>query len=236
MDLGLQGRVALVTGASRGLGHAIAAALAAEGAHVAITARDRDRAIAAAGAFGGIGFAHDSADLERIPALVAEVEDRLGPLDILVTNTGGPPGGADPLEFTREQWQAAYETLVLAPVTFVRAALPGMRSRRWGRILNIGSTSLREPIANLMLSNAHRASAVTAFKTIAGQVAADGVTLNTLLPGRIATDRLHELYGSPQAAAAAAQVEVPAQRLGRPEEFAAAAAFLCSEQASFITL
>ena len=234
MNLGLEGRVALVAGASKGLGHAIAKALAAEGVSVAITARDRDRAIAAASAFGGVGFVHDSGDLESVSALVAEVEDRLGQIDILVTNSGGPPGG-DPFSFSRAQWQESYESLVLGPLALVEAVLPGMRKRHWGRILNIGSTAVREPIPTLILSNVHRAGAVTAFKTISGRVAGDGVTLNTLLPGRIATDRLYELYGSRHAADEVARNEIPARRLGSPEEFAAAAAFLCSSHAGYIT-
>ena len=110
-------------------------------------------------------------------------------------NTGGPPGGPDALGFTREQWQAAYTSLVLGPMALVEAVVPGMRERGFGRVLNVASTGVREPIPNLMLSNAHRISMINAFKTIARQVAADGVTLNTVLPGRIDTDRLAELLG-----------------------------------------
>jgi 3-oxoacyl-[acyl-carrier protein] reductase len=235
MDLGLQGRVALVTGASKGLGFAIAKALADEGVKVAITSRDEGRVEAAAKLFGGTGFVHDSTNLEGVPILVHEVEHFLGPIDILVTNTGGPPGDPDALGFTREQWQEAYDALVLAPVTFIDAVLPSMRKRLWGRILNVGSVAVREPIPNLVLSNANRAATLATFKTIARQVARDGVTLNTLLPGRISTDRLYELYGSRETADEVAIQEIPARRLGSPEEFAAAATFLCSAQASYIT-
>ncbi len=235
MDLGLRGRTALVTGASKGLGYAIAAALAAEGARVAITSRNQQRVTEAARTIGAKGFVHDSADLEAIPGLVARVEEELGPVEILVTNTGGPPSGPDAFGFSTEQWQTADTTLVLAPLAFIKATLPKMRRRRWGRIVNIGSVSVREPIPNLMLSNVHRAATLAAFKTIARQVAVDGVTLNTLLPGRIATDRMYELYGSRQAADEVARTEIPAGRLGSPDEFAAAATFLCSTRASYIT-
>lgn len=235
MDLGLEGRVALVTGASKGLGRAIATALAAEGASVAITSRSRERVEAAASAIGARPFVHDSADLDAVPALVAQVERELGPIEVLVTSTGGPPAGPDALGFTREQWRAAYDDLVLAPLALVEAVIPGMRARGFGRILNVVSTAVREPLPALMLSNSHRAATLAAFKTIARQVAGDGVTLNSVLPGRIGTDRLHELYGSAQAASASAAADVPAGRLGSPEELAAAAAFLCSVPASYVT-
>ena len=235
MDLGLQGRVALVTGASKGLGRAIAVALAAEGATVAITSRSRERAEAAATAIGARPFVHDSADLDAVPALVARVERELGPIEVLVTNTGGPPAGPDALGFTREQWRAAYDDLVLAPLALVEAVMPGMRRRGFGRIVNVVSTAVREPLPALMLSNSHRAATLAAFKTIARQVATDGVTLNSVLPGRIGTDRLHELYGSAESAAASAAADVPAGRLGSPAEFAAAAVFLCSAPASYVT-
>jgi 3-oxoacyl-[acyl-carrier protein] reductase len=235
VNLGLGGRVALVTGASKGLGNAIARALAAEGAKVAITSRDQARVEEAAKAFGAVGFAHDSANLDGIPVLVHEVEHFLGPIDILVTNTGGPPSNPNALGFAREEWQEAYEQLVLSPMAFVEATMPSMRRRRWGRVLNVVSTAVREPIPNLMLSNAHRSATVAAFKTVARQVAGDGVTLNSLLPGRIATDRLYELHGSRQGADDMARQEIPAGRLGSPDEFAAAAVFLCSQQASYIT-
>jgi 3-oxoacyl-[acyl-carrier protein] reductase len=235
MDLGIDGKVALVTGASSGIGRAIAAELAREGAGVAISSRSREKIDATAKEIGATGFVLDSSDLDAIEPTVAEVEQQLGPVDILVCNTGGPPGGADPLGFSREQWEAAYRTLVLAQVTLIECVLPGMRERGFGRILNVASTSVREPIANLMLSNAHRAAMITAFKTISRDVAGDGVTLNSLLPGRIATDRAYSMAGSPEEAEASAAKDVPAGRMGKPEEMAAAAAFFCSARASYVT-
>ena len=235
MDLGLDGKVALVMGASKGIGRGIAAELVTEGARVAIASHSRERIEATASELGATAFVHDTADLDHAAVVVAEATDALGPIDILVCNTGGPPGGPDPLGFTREQWQSAYASLVLGPIALVEAVLPGMRERGFGRVLNVASTSVREPIANLMLSNTHRISMLTAFKTIARQVAADGVTLNTVLPGRIDTDRLAELLGSREAAAAIAAEEVPAGRLGTVEEFAAIAVLLCSARASYVT-
>ena len=234
MDLGLHGRVALVIGASAGLGRAIAAALVAEGATVAVASRSRERITATATEIGATAFVWDTADLDGAGALLDDVARTLGPIDVLVTNTGGPPAGADALGFAREQWDVAYRSLVLAPMTLVSAVVPGMRERGFGRIVNVGSTSVREPIGELMLSNSHRAALVTAFKTVALQVAADGVTLNTLLPGSFATARL--LDGTTRADAdAEARRTIAIGRLGDPEELAAAAAFLCSARASYIT-
>ncbi len=235
MDLGLVGRVALVTGGSNGIGRAIAAELAAEGARVAISSRSRDRLADAAGELGVHAFVHDNADLDAIDQLVAEVEAGLGPIEILITNTGGPPASPAPLNHTTEEWQAAYRTLVLAPIMLVAAVMPGMQERGFGRVVNVGSSTMREPSATLMLSNSHRSATLAAFKTIARDVAADGVTVNTVLPGRIATDRLFDLFGSKEVAESIGTAEIPAERLGAPEEFAAAVAFLCSERAGYIT-
>jgi 3-oxoacyl-[acyl-carrier protein] reductase len=235
MDLGLDGRVALVTGASKGLGRAIAAGLVAEGVRVAVSSSSRERIESAASSLGAAPFVHDSTDLDDAPRLVSDIESALGPIDVLVCNTGGPPGGSDALGFTREQWQQAYTNLVLGPMALIEAVVPGMRSRGFGRVLNVVSAGAREPIPNLMLSNAHRISMINAFKTLARQVAAEGVTFNSVLPGRIDTDRIIELNGSREAAEAAAREEIPARRLGTVEEFASVAVFLCSARASYVT-
>jgi 3-oxoacyl-[acyl-carrier protein] reductase len=163
------------------------------------------------------------------------VESELGPLDVLVTNTGGPPPSPDSLALTREQWEAAYRELVLSPLALITPALAGMRERGYGRILGITSSSVKEPIPGLMLSTAHRGGLTAAFKQLAREVAGDGVTVNSILPGRIATDRLKQTYGSLEAAEAAAAEQVPRGRLGTVEEIGAAAAFLCSEPASYVT-
>jgi 3-oxoacyl-[acyl-carrier protein] reductase len=235
MDLGLEGRTGLVTGASKGIGLAIARALAQEGARVAVSSRSGERIDAAAAEIGARSYVHDSADLDGAPALVDRVESDLGTLDVLVTNTGGPPPGPDPLGFDRDQWQAAYRDLVLAPMALIEQAVPGMRERGFGRVLSVSSSAVREPIAQLILSNAHRTGLLAAFKTLAREVAPDGVTLNSVLPGRIATDRVIGMAGSRDAAERAAKEEVPARRLGTVEEIAAVAAFLCSERASYVT-
>jgi 3-oxoacyl-[acyl-carrier protein] reductase len=163
------------------------------------------------------------------------VEADLGPIDVYIANTGGPPAGPDPLGFTREQWEAAHRTLVLSPMTFLERLLPGMRERGFGRVIAIGSWAVREPIATIQLSNAHRPGLVAAFKILAREVARDGVTLNTVHPGSIATDRMIDTAGSREAAEAKARETIPAGRLGTPEEIAAAAVFLSSAQAAYIT-
>jgi 3-oxoacyl-[acyl-carrier protein] reductase len=234
MDLGLEGRVALVTGASQGIGLGIAQELAREGARVAVSSRTREKIEAAAAKIGANPYLHDTHDLDAAPELLENVARDLGPIDILVTNTGGPEGG-DPLEFTRDQWEAAHRELVVAPIEMIERVVPGMRERRFGRIVSVSSSAAREPIPTLMLSNSHRPGLLGAFKTLARKLAGDGITLNTILPGRIATDRIAHLHGSIEEAEKVARDEVPAGRLGTAEEIAAAAAFLCSERASYIT-
>jgi 3-oxoacyl-[acyl-carrier protein] reductase len=234
MDLGLDGRVALVTGASQGIGFGIARELAQEGARVAISSRTQEKIDAAAEEIGARGYVHDTVDLDAAPGLIEAVERDLGPIDILVTNTGGPPGG-DPLQFTREQWEAAHRELVVAAIEMIELVVPGMRERGFGRVVSISSSAAKEPIPSLLLSSAHRPGLLGAFKVLAKKLAADGITLNTILPGRVATDRISHLHGSIEKAQEVAREEIPAGRLGSPEELAAAAAFLCSERASYIT-
>src|SRR4051794_24907359 len=236
MDLGIGGRTALVLGASRGIGRGIAAALAREGARVGMASRSRERVAEAADEIEGeaVAFEADTEDLERLASLPGEVEGELGPVDILVTNTGGPPlGGA--LDNPMEEWERAYRSLVLAPRVLAEAAMPGMRERRWGRIVNISSSSVREPIPHLTLSNAHRMAAVGFFKTLASEVAGDGITVNTVATGRFATDRLASNWGSWEEMERGAAEGVPAGRLGRTEEYGDLVAFLCSERAAYLT-
>jgi 3-oxoacyl-[acyl-carrier protein] reductase len=236
MDLGLTGKVALVTGGSKGIGRGIAEGLAAEGVRVALTSRAAARAqeVAAEIGEGARGYGFDSNDLDAISPLLDAVETDLGPIDIYIANTGGPPAG-DPLGFTREQWQAAQRTLLLSPMEVVERVLPGMRTRGFGRIVAIGSIAVREPIDFLQLSNAHRPGLVAAFKVLTRKVAADGVTLNHVHPGQIATDRMIDTAGSLEAAQELAKRSIPTGRLGTVEELAAAAVFLCSVPAAYIS-
>jgi 3-oxoacyl-[acyl-carrier protein] reductase len=236
MNLGLEGRVALVMGASRGLGQSIAAALAGEGARVAIASRSHEKLDEAVAEIGDAAtpFVADASDLDRLAALPGEVAEMLGPIEVLVTNTGGPPfGGA--LDHGLDEWETAYRSLVLAPRVLAGAVLPAMRERGWGRIVNVGSSSTREPIAWLNLSNSHRMAAVGFLKTLSREVAADGVTVNTVATGRFGTERLADANGSLEAAEEAAKHEVPAARLGKPEEYGDLVAFLCSDRAAYIT-
>jgi 3-oxoacyl-[acyl-carrier protein] reductase len=236
MDLGIERRVALVMGASRGIGRGIAVALAREGARLAIASRSLESLRQVADEVDGEvrPFEADTVDLDRLAALPAEVEDALGPIEILITNTGGPPTGSA-LDHGLEDWERAYRSLVLAPRVLIGEIVPRMRKRGWGRVVNVGSSSTREPIPGLNLSNAHRTAAVGFLKTLAREVAADGVTVNTVASGRFATDRIADNYGSLQAAEAAARSEIPAGRLGTPDEYGDLVAFLCSDRAAYIT-
>jgi len=233
MDLGLDGKVALVTAGSKGIGRGIADALSAEGAKVAVTSRSTDRAEQVAREIGGRGYAFDAGDLDAVTGLLDAVEHDLGPIDIYVANTGGPPAG-DPLQFTREQWETAQRTLLLSPMAILQRLVPGMRERGFGRVVAIGSMAVREPIDALQLSNAHRPGLVAAFKVLARQHAAHGLTFNHVHPGKIATDRMIDTAGSLEAAQADAAKSIPTGRLGTVEELAAAAVFLCSEPAAYI--
>ncbi len=236
MDLGIDGRTALVMGASRGIGRGIAGALAREGARVAISSRSEDSLRDAAEEMDGEihTFPADTGDLDRLRELPGEVAEALGPVDILVTNTGGPPAGGA-LENSLEEWEEAFRSLVLATRVLAEGVLPGMRERGWGRIVNVASSSIREPIQGLTLSNANRMAALGLLETLADEVAGDGVTVNTVATGMFATERLADPQGSLEGAEAAAKQRVPAKRLGQPEEYGDLVAFLCSERAAYLT-
>ena len=236
MDLGIEGRTALVMAASRGIGKGIAGALAREGAKVAISSRSEESLGEAAEEIGCEvqPFPSDTGDLDRMRRLPDEVAEALGPIEILVINTGGPPGGGA-LDNSLEEWEEAFRTLVLATRVLVEGVVPGMRERGWGRIVNVASSSIREPIAGLTLSNANRLAALGLLETLADEVAGDGVTVNTVATGMFATERLADPEGSLKGAEEAAKQRVPATRLGSPDEYGDLVAFLCSERAAYLT-
>jgi 3-oxoacyl-[acyl-carrier protein] reductase len=222
--------------ASRGIGKAIATALAREGARVAISSRSEEALRATAEEIGTEvrAFPADTADLERLGRLPGEVADELGPVEILVANTGGPPGGGT-LDNSLEEWQEAFRSLVLAPRVLIEEVLPGMRERHWGRIVNVSSSSIREPIPGLALSNSNRMAALGLLNTLSDELAGDGITVNTVATGMFATDRLADRHGSLEQAEEAAKGRIPARRLGQPEEYGDLVAFLCSERAAYLT-
>jgi 3-oxoacyl-[acyl-carrier protein] reductase len=237
MDLGIAGRVALVLGASKGIGRGIAGALAAEGARVAVASRSAERLAPVAEELGdgARAFAADTSDLERMRSLPAEVESEMGPVEILVLNTGGPPRGTA-LEHGVDEWERAYRSLVLAPRVLCEAVVPGMRERGWGRIVSVASSSIREPIPGLALSNSNRMATVGFLNTLAREVAGDGITVNTIATGRFATDRFAEPFGGDlEEAERLGSADVPAGRLGTPEEFGDLVAFVASERAAYLT-
>jgi 3-oxoacyl-[acyl-carrier protein] reductase len=236
VDLGIEGRTALVMAASRGIGRGIAGALSREGARVAISSRSEEALRAAAEEIGPEVrvLPADTDDLDRLRRLPDEVAEELGPIEILVANTGGPPAGGA-LDNSLDEWDAAFRNLVLAPRVLIEAVLPGMRERGWGRIVNVSSSSIREPIPGLTLSTANRLAAVGLLETLADEVAGDGITVNTVATGTFATDRLAQVHGSLERAEEAARERVPAGRLGRPEEYGDLVAFLCSERAAYLT-
>jgi 3-oxoacyl-[acyl-carrier protein] reductase len=247
MDLGLGGKTALVFGAGGGLGGAIARALAAEGVAVAVADIDAAAAEVTADVIRGsrgkaVAVTWDLADLGMIPERLAQVEQAVGPVDILVNNTGGPPptpvaGQAQAL------WETQFRAMVQSVIAVTDAILPGMRARKWGRIVTSTSSGVVAPIPNLGMSNALRMALVGWSKTLAGEVGRDGITANVILPGRIATGRITFLdeqrakrEGRPVEEIVAASVAtIPVGRYGRPEEYGDAVAFLASARASFIT-
>lgn len=247
MDLGLRGRTAVVGGATSGLGRASADALAAEGCRLLIWSRDEDRLSTTAQeirAAHGVDVAFVAADATspEAAATVASAAEAFGEIDVVVTNAGGPPT-VDPTATDPAAWQRSLQLLASTPIELVTRLLPGMRERGWGRVISILSSGIRQPIGDLVYSNAGRSVLASWLKTTARTIAAEGVTLNGVLPGRIATPRIHELdsgraerQGSTEGAVRAAHIAtIPAGRYGRPEELAALVAFLASERASYLT-
>jgi 3-oxoacyl-[acyl-carrier protein] reductase len=244
MDLGLAGKVALVTAASKGMGKASAMGLATEGARVVMCARTESDLKSAAEEIR----AKTKAEVLAMPADVTKKDDvtnlvdraikTFGHVDILVANAGGPPRGYFE-DMTDEQWQGAFDVSLLSVVRLVRAVLPSMKARRWGRILTIQSVSVKQPIPELLLSNAVRPGVAGMMKTLAGQLGKDGITVNTVCPGKIMTDRFlggQKISGlSREDYLARAVEDVPVRRIGTPEEFANVIVFLASERASYVT-
>jgi 3-oxoacyl-[acyl-carrier protein] reductase len=244
MDLGLTGRVALVTAASKGMGMASAMGLAAEGAKVVMCARtesdlkDAAEEIRAKTKAEVLAMPADVTKKDDVAALVDRAIKTFGHVDILVANAGGPPRGYFE-DMTDEQWQGAFDVSLLSVVRLVRAVLPSMKARRWGRILTIQSVSVKQPIPELLLSNAVRPGVAGMMKTLAGQLGKDGITVNTVCPGKIMTDRFlggQKISGlSREEYLARAVEDVPVRRVGTPEEFANVIVFLASERASYVT-
>lgn len=248
MDLGLSDRVALVGGSSRGLGRAIAAALAAEGAHVVLCARSegplleaRDE-IRSAHGVRVEAVAADLSEPDGVRRVVEEGTAALGPVEVLVTNTGGPPAGPFE-EHSPRAWRDAVANNLESVLNLVRLVLPEMKAAGWGRIVNVTSIAVKQPVEGLILSNSVRA-AVTGFaRTLANEVAPLGITVNNVMPGYTATERLEELAGriaedrggSPEEAYVRWEGEIPMGRIGEPRELAALTVFLASDRASYIT-
>jgi len=248
VDLGLRGKAALVTAASRGLGRACARGLAAEGCRVAICARSapelREAAEAIRAETGAevLAIPADVRRPEEIRALVGQATEAFGGLEILVTNAGGPRlGGFD--EVSDADFQAAFELNLLSVVRLVREALPHMRRQRWGRVVNIQSTSIKQPIDGLLLSNAIRPGVAGLTRSLVAELSRDGITVNTVCPGRILTDRARQFLATRAAAAGVPYEEfarqdaaaIPLGRFGQPEEVAHVVVFLASERASYVT-
>jgi 3-oxoacyl-[acyl-carrier protein] reductase len=247
MDLGLAGRVALVGASSKGLGRAIAERLAAEGADLVLCARGegplrevRDR-IAAASGRTVLAIPADLSRTAEAERVVATALAGLGRVDVLVTNTGGPPPGTfDAHDLAA--WEQAVRQLLFSVLTLVRGVLPGMKERGWGRIVNVTSIAVKEPVENLILSNSVRAAVTGCARTLANEVGGSGVTVNNVMPGFFATDRMRQLaqhtgeregIGATEMFARYA-ARVPVGRVGDPTEFAAVVAFLASELASYV--
>jgi 3-oxoacyl-[acyl-carrier protein] reductase len=230
MDFGLRGKSALVLGASKGLGFAVARELAAEGVKVAICGRDEARVGKAAQAIGATALVGDLSQRGAGARVVEQAIASLGAVDILVVNTGGPP--TKPFEnISPDDWRNSFEGLFMSATDAIRAAIPGMRERNWGRILLVTSIAAKEPINNFTISNALRAGLHGLTKTLSREFAASGITVNALMPGYTMTERLAEAKLDLQKVAGI----IPMGRIGRPEEFAALATFIASSRAGYIT-
>ncbi len=248
MDLGLRGRVAIVAAASKGLGRAVAEELAREGAHVAICARTSTTLAETAALIhksAGREVFHqalDVTDSAAVSSFIAAVEARLGRIDICVTNSGGPPSNS----FKNTEpgdWRSAVDQLLMSTVFFARETLPRMQKNKWGRLITITSSAVKQPVEGLLLSNSVRAAVTGLARTLANEYAADGITVNNVCPGYTRTARLDGLASTiaartgtkPEEVFAGWEREIPARRLGTPQEFAAVVAFLASERASYVT-
>ncbi|MGB6985439.1 MAG: SDR family oxidoreductase [Candidatus Aquilonibacter sp.] len=240
MDLGIRGRVALVTGASAGIGEAIALALAAEGVSLAVAARRRDKLQAVAdraklaGATDARAFEVNLDDPSATERMLVAVKDAFGNPDILVLNGGGPKPGTY-TSLTLQDWDAGYRGVLRNMIEMTNSVLPDMTANQWGRIVALTSSSVKQPIPNLALSNAFRTALVSTLKTLSIEVAKDGITVNSIATGRVDTDRLRQLYPDDTAMVAAAKADVPIGHVATPAEFAPMVAFLCSEPARYIT-
>jgi 3-oxoacyl-[acyl-carrier protein] reductase len=240
MDLGIRGRVALVAGASAGIGEAVAYALAGEGVTLALAARRKDKLEAVAtrakelGASDARAFEADQSDAASLERLLRDVNDAFGSVDILVLNGGGPKPGTY-TQVSLEDWDAGYRIVLRGMLQLVNGVLPDMTAKQWGRIVALTSSSVKQPIPNITLSNAFRTALVQALKTLSLEVSKDGITVNAIATGRIMTDRLRALYPSEEAIHAAAKNDVPIGRVATPAEFAPMVAFLCGEPARYVT-
>ncbi len=234
MNLDIAGKIALVTGSSQGIGFAIAKGLAQEGAKVVISSRNTASLESARVETGAVAaIPADASDPEAIAALLSQTREQIGDPEILVVNAGGPPPGAA-ADLDDATWARGYELTLMSAIRLARECLPAMRAAKWGRIINVTSLSVKEPVANLTLSNAFRAGVTGFARTLATEVAAEGITVNNVAPGATDTQRIRQLHPTPEALSAAVE-KVPAKRLATPEEVAAAAIFLAGKPAAMIT-